>query len=156
MQLFELLGELVWRDASGSRAVTQVHYPVDVTYAIADVSLTGLASAVASITGCTLVKQRLTYKARPTATALASDSTPVTQCGVFIITNGDESHSAIVQVPGIKDSKLVTVGVDAGILIDASDSDVIAFENSLYDADMSDPFGNIVSFITTAYRQSRV
>jgi hypothetical protein len=148
--------ELVWQDASGSTAATTYFVLSSSTYAEIDASATAFASILASLTGAVLVKQRIQYKAVPEATSPASSGTTIKRTGIFFFSAGDDTPIALISVPAIKDSKLETSGPREGVGIILSDSDVIAFGDTVIAQGISNPFADIVTGLLDAYLQSRV
>jgi len=143
-------------DDSGSTAAVTIHLALGSTYSAADASATALASVVASVSGAVLVRQRIKYRAvndSPTPAAIGSS---ITRCGVFILTCQPDTPDAIVTVPAIVDSVILTSGPTAGYGIDTANGDVIAFFDELVAAEATNPFADAITAIDAAYVQSRV
>lgn len=148
--------ELVWRDETGSRAVTQLNAQSSATYAEIDASATALASILASLTDAVLVEQRVRYKSAFETTSLAGGDTPITRTGIFFFSTGSSTPDSLISVPSIKDSILVTDGPMEGVGIDLSNADVIAFGDAVVSNGFSNPFGDVFDSLFAAYLQSRV
>jgi len=148
--------ELVWRDESGSTAVTTLHAPSSLTVTEIDASATAVASILASLTDCVLIGQRIRYKTAFEPLPTLANSTPITRVGSFFFsTEGDASY-AIITIPAIKDAILVESGPTAGYAINLANSDVIAFKDAVTSLPFSNPFADAVVALLAAYLQSRV
>lgn len=143
-------------DETGSTAAVNLHCEPGSTVEEIDAAATALASIVLSITGCVLVRQRIIYRLVidvPTPAAIGSS---IKRCGVFFWLCGDEGEPAVTSLPGIVSDVLVTEGASAGIEIDLSNADVSAFIAEMLFQGTTNPFGDAITAIVTAYRQSRV
>jgi len=150
------LGELVYLDASGSRAVLTVHFPISTTVTAALSAISALGAVVASISDAVLVEARITYKARITDPATPDVGASLKRRGMFFLVTSDSTPDAIVEIPAITDSVLVTTGPTAGYEIDASNVDVAIFLSALIDTPACNPFGDVSTELDAAYIQSRV
>lgn len=148
--------ELVYRDASGSHAAVEIRLKSGTTYAAADAGAISLASALASLTEAVLVRQRIRYRVVTDEITTAELGSSIKRCGVFIWACIDDEHQALVSLPSIVESVIVTTEPGAGVLIDTSDALVIAFTDELIAQGVTDPFANEISSLIAAYRQSRV
>lgn len=148
--------ELVWQDESGSTAVTQLNCPSSIDNASIAVDAEALAAILAPLTGCTLVKIRVKYRSAFEAPVPASGSTPVTRTGIFFFSTGTTTPDSLVSVPAVKDSIIETTEPGAGVRIDLTNDDVIAFGDAVVSAGMSNPFGDVFELLFAAYIQSRV
>jgi hypothetical protein len=148
--------ELVWQDASGSRAATTYFALSSLTLAEIDASATAFASILASLTGAVLVKQRIQYRAVPDSTSSASGGASIKRTGIFFFSTGEDMPIALISVPAVKDDKLETTGSREGVGIILSDSDVIAFGDAVVEQGISNPFADVTIELLDAYLQSRV
>ena len=148
--------ELVWQDETGSTAVTMLHAPSSATYADIDASASALASILASLTGCVLIKQRIKYKSVPDTPVAADEGTAIVRTGLFFFSTGTSTPDTGIVVPSINDGIILETGPTSGYGIDLSNSDVIAFENAVIVANVTNPFGDAVEALFAAYIQSRV
>jgi hypothetical protein len=148
--------ELIFRDASASQGSITLNLKPGSTVADADTFLSGGVSAFVALTGATLVATRLTYKVELDPSSAAAEGSTIKRAGVFVWACIDDIHQALVEVPGILDGDLMTSGPGAGVLIDTSISDVIAFMDSLLSNGVTDPFDNEINQLVAAYLQSRV
>lgn len=155
MQQLSPVVELVLMDETGSTAAVTVRLSPGSTYSAADSAASALGSAVLSITGCVIVRQRIRYQAVNDDPILAAVGSSILQCGVFIFECGDSNPLAIVQVPSIVDSALVTTGTGSGVLIDTTISDVADFISLIEGGLPTNPFGDDITVLSAAYRQSR-
>lgn len=130
--------------------------PLGTTYAEMDASAAALASIIAPVTGCSLIRQRILFKSVAVPRPSADDSSPIVKAGAFFFTSDDEMSQALVTVPGISEDVIVTAGPGAGVLIDLDNSDVVELVTQALDLPLTDPFGVEMDHIVTAYRQSRV
>jgi len=148
--------ELVWQDETGSTAVTLLHTPSSLTVAEIDADAMALASILASLTDCTLVKSRIKYRNRPEERPVPVSDTPIHEQAVFIFATDDVTPLALIAVPSIKDSIMLTTGFGSGFIVDTSLDDVIAFIDACISLPVCSPFSDEAISLESAYRQSRV
>ena len=108
--------ELVYKDASGSSGAVTLHIPVTTTYGQADVAASAVASVLASITSCVLVRQRIKYTVVRDPSTPAAFGSSIKRRGVFFFDTDDGSQQCLIEIPGILDSVLMTTGNGAGVL----------------------------------------
>lgn len=147
--------ELLYVDETGTKGTTTVKYPVGTTYAVVDADAAVLASLIAPLTGCVLMRQRIIFKAVAIPRLEPIPGSSVIQSGVFIFSDGTADNLNLFEVPGILDSILETTGNGAGVLIDLTNSDVIALIDAYIAADLTNVFGTVCETLEAAYRQSR-
>jgi len=148
--------ELVWQDETGSTAVTLLHAPSSLTVAEIASDAEALGAILASLTDAVLVRQRIKYRSVRETAVPASDDTPLTEAAVFIFSPGDDLPMSVVTIHSIKDSIMLTSGFGAGFIVDPANTDVIAFKNAVIDNGLSNPFGDDLIALVSAYRQSRL
>lgn len=148
--------ELVWQDISGSTSATVVHLPPSTTYAAADAAATALASVVASMTDCVLVRQRIKYTVVRDPSAAAAIGSSIKRRACFFWTVSDDGPLALIEIPSPKESIFLSSGPTAGYAVDLSNTDVAAFIAEIIGDSASNIFGNDITAIETAYLQSRV
>jgi len=147
--------ELQYVDASGSRGAVTVKYPADTTVAVIDAQATVLASLIAPITGCTLIRQRIIYRSVELPRPDADTGSYIFRSGLFILSCDDDAPAAIATVPGIIDDVLLTSGPTAGYGIDTSHSLIIDFFDAVLGLNATNIFGDLIDGIAAAYLQSR-
>jgi len=147
--------ELQYVDETGTRGALTVKYAVDTPYATIDASASALASLIAPITGCSLIRQRIIYKAVQNPKQTPTIGSVIVRQGVFIFEDGSGENQNLFTVPGLLDSKLVTTEPGAGVLIDTADSDVIAVISQYVASEFVNPFGVECFELVAAYLQSR-
>lgn len=147
--------ELLYADETGTKGATTVKYPTGTTYAIMDADATALASLIAPLTGCVLIRQRIIFKAVAIPRLEPILGSSVKQSGVFIWNDGTDDNLNLFEVPGILDSILETTGNGAGVLIDLTNSGVVALINEYIASDLTNIFGVVCDTLAAAYRQSR-
>jgi len=150
------LVELVWQDETGNTATTTLHALSSLAYADIDASATAVASILASLTDAVLVKQRIKYTWVPESRIPASGGASIKRTAAFFFGTGDDTPIALIVVHAIKAALVVSAGVGAGVMIDTSNSDVIAFIDAVVDSIVVNPFDDDVINFETAYMQSRV
>jgi hypothetical protein len=118
--------------------------------------VTALASAVAPITDCAIVRAAVSYRitidpsSNPTPGARSADQ------ALFVFDTDDPPVTAVVSVAGILRSKLSTVSCFGGVDIDLADSDIAAFTTEVSGGIWTDPFALDLAAVNTAYiRQVR-
>jgi hypothetical protein len=102
-----------------------------------------------------LVRQRIVYKVKPDTTSAAAFGSSIKRAGVFFFDCGSLVPPAVVTIPGIVDSVLITIGPASGIEIDQTNADINTFVSSLFDNGVTNPFADALVELVTAYRQSR-
>lgn len=147
--------ELQYVDETGTKGAITVKYPIGTTVAVLDAQAISLASFIAPITGCVLVRQRIIYKAVAIPKPSPIVGSDVKRQGMFFFEDATEESIVLVAVPGFLDSKLQSSGDGSGILIDTDDSDVIAFLDAFIASGMTNPFAVECYNLIAAYRQSR-
>lgn len=148
--------ELVWQDETGSTAATTIFASSSLTYAEIDANASALASILVPLTGAVLVKQRVKYVSVPEEPVSAGGSNPITRTGIFFFSTGSSTPDALVSVPALADSVVLDAGPLAGVGIDLSNSDVIAFAIAVLAGGFSNPFADVFDSLFAAYIQSRV
>jgi len=148
--------ELVWRDETGSTASTLLSCPSSATVEEIDASATALASILLPLTGAVLVKQRIKYISQTIPRTEPVDSTPIRRSGVFFFSTDDDLPDGMVTVPSLKEGVISATEPDAGVGIDVSNADVVAFVDALLTNGATNPFGDAFASLITAYVQSRV
>jgi hypothetical protein len=117
---------------------------------------TGLVAALSAITNAVFIRQDIVYRFVQESAVYGADTSDKFRAGVFIFDCLDVGELGLIQVPSLRDELFVTVGPGAGVLIDTTDSDVIAFINTATNGAYSNPFASILGVMSAAYRQSRV
>jgi hypothetical protein len=147
--------ELQYVDATGTKGATTVKYPLGTTVAVMDAQASALASLIAPITGCVLIRQRIIYKAVADPRDVPDTGSTVKSQGVFFFSTGDDTPYEVVGVPGIDEEVISDVEPFSGVSIDVTNSDVIAVLDVVLAGIYSNPFGDDIASLVTAYRQSR-
>lgn len=148
--------ELVMRDETGSTSAITLFASASLEYADIDTALTGVVSIFASLSGATLITQRVRYKWVPDVPVTAGGSTPIARTGIFFFSTGSSTPDSLISIPSLKDSVIETTGPGAGVRIDLSNSDVIAFGDEVVANGVSNPFADLFVSLFAAYVQSRV
>lgn len=148
--------ELVYIDERGSTGATVVNIPSSSTIAVGDAQALALASLIAPMTDCSLLKYRVSWRVVIEDPGIAGSSAAVVNTGVFIFSDFDGGNLGLITVPAIKDELLETTGNGAGVSIDRDNEAVSDFIAQVIDMNCSNPFGDIFFRLETAYRQSRV
>jgi len=149
--------ELQYLDETGRKGATTVKYPLGTTVAFLDAQATALASLIAPITGCVLIRQRIIYKAVATPRDVPDVGSTVKSQGVFIFSTSEDGSTPleVIGVPGIEEEVISNAEPGNGVSIDVTNSDVIAFLDTVLTGVYSNPFGNDITSLAAAYRQSR-
>lgn len=148
--------ELVWQDETGSTAATTLYLPSSLTVSEIDVASLGVASILASLTGCVLIKQRIKYINVEETRTLATDGSPIVKSGLLYFSTPDNAPLGFATIHAFKDAYIVADGLGEGVLIDTEDSTVIALINAIHDLGACTPFGDTFGDVIAAYIQSRV
>jgi len=147
--------ELQYVDETGTKGATTVKYPLGTTVAVIDASATALASLIAPITGCVLIRQRILFKAVTNPRDVPDTGSTVKSQGVFIFATSDETPLELIGIPGIEAEVISDVEPGAGVAIDVTNSDIVAFLDACLAGVYSNPFGDAITSLVAAYRQSR-
>jgi len=148
--------ELVYMDERGSTGATVVNIPASSSIEVGDAQATALASLIAPMTDCTLVKYRVSWRVVIEDPGIAGSSAAIVNTGVFIFSDFDGGNLGLITIPAIKDEIVETSGNGAGVAIDQENEAVLDFVAQVIDMNASNPFGDIFYRLETAYRQSRV
>jgi hypothetical protein len=143
-------------DETGSTSAVVVNVPSTSSIATMDATATALASLIAPMTDCVLVKIRHSFRNQFVVDIRDAGSNPITVAGMFFFEDFDGLHIGIVNIPALKSSLIISTGVGAGVLIDTSDDAVNEFITYAVSNDLCTPMGDFFFRIKTAYRQSRV
>jgi len=148
--------ELVYMDETGSTSAVVVNVPSSSSIATMDAAASALASLIAPMTDCALIKIRHSYRTLFEVNISDAGSSPLVVAGMFFFEDFEGSHIGVVSVPALKSSLIETTGNGAGVLIDLSNEDVDAFIAGMIANDACTPQGDFFFRIKAAYRQSRV
>lgn len=148
--------ELVLMDETGSTSAVVLNVSSTTSTSVMDAQATALASLIAPLTDCVLIKIRYCYRAITGADISDAGSTPLATAGIIFLATTSEDHIGLVNIPAIKPSLFLTTGNGAGVLMDTSSSDLIALVEELVALNVSTPTGDVLDHLLTAYRQSRV
>lgn len=111
-------------------------------------------SRVAACTDSVFVRQSIVFSAvaapAPEPNACADSS----RVGEFIFSDND-TQFCIVELDGIKDSELITIGAGAGILIDQTNPAIAALVAELLSGFWCNPFGHPLLTLESAYLHIR-
>ena len=146
---------LHWLDGSGSVAETRMTIGSMLSVSAIEAAVTSFVTAVSAVSNAAFTGYDIVYSAVPASYASAGIDSDVLRCGVFIYENSALASMGLVEVHAIKDDLLETVGPAAGILIDMADSRVVDFSSALSDIGATNPLGEALGMLVTAYRQSR-
>ncbi len=108
------------KDASGSNGSFKVHVPYATLAAVALTAASAIATAVALITGCSVIGFDLTYTSNDDAPATPDAGSRVEDKGVFIWRTAN-ARSSRFEIPGILDAVLNPDGS-----VDLTNADIIA------------------------------
>jgi hypothetical protein len=147
--------ELIYEDWSGSTGSLTIHCKSGTTVVEAEAGANTLASAVSSLTDAVLVRVRIKWRKWTDGPIDYGTIGDIRRCGVFIISTNVEDEYALVEVPGLRDSALIMSGNGEGVLLDLTQVDVADFVAALIADGVSDPFGEALVALQTAYLQSR-
>jgi len=132
-----------------------VKYPVDTTVAVIDAQASVLASLIAPITGCALIRQRIIYRAVELPRPDADTGSYIFRSGAFLMMCNPPAPAAVVIVPGIIDDVLLTDGPTAGYGIDRENALIVDFFDAVIGLNATNIFGDAITAIEAAYLQSR-
>jgi len=147
--------ELVFKDQSGSTSAVGMWLKPGSTYADADAAATALASVLLPLTDCVLIKQKIIYQSVEFGPMPAQSGSAIVRQGAFFFDCDDMASQCIITIPSIVDTVLVTTGFGAGIDIEVTNVDVIAFVNALLSGGVTNPFAVPIIDLVEAYLQSR-
>lgn len=138
-------------DETGSRATVSFDIPVTT---LADAALTGanaMRALLASITGCAVVSQAVTYSQFDTTPELPKAGSRVERKGVFVFRTA-AGKTASYQVPGIEGNMVLKTG-----RVDEDSPEVAAFVNGIIVAGaiFSDSNGVDIVSLSKAYERYR-
>jgi hypothetical protein len=108
------------------------------------------------LTGAVLIKQRIRYRFEVVPRSEPVNDTPIIRSGAFLFDATPDTPDGIVIVPSIKEEVLSDVEPYAGYAIDRTHIAVVAFVAALLGNGATNAFGDALSALVAAYRQSRV
>lgn len=114
-----------------------------------------LRGRLEALTSCTFVRQSVVYQFTAPTIARPPAAASVSRVGVFIFATALADTYAIVEVPGLDDSHLVTSGPAAGVKISPDDPAVQAFAAELTSGRWCNPFGAVLVDLVEAFLQIR-
>lgn len=147
--------ELQYVDSSGTKGATTVRFPLDTTVAFMEAQAIALASLIAPITGCVLIRQRIIYKAVEIPKPDADDGSYIFRSGVLFFDCGTDNPLELITVPALSDAVLLTDGPTADYGIDLTNSDVVAVFDAMLALDCTNVFGDAITELIAGYIQSR-
>lgn len=132
------------------------HIPVSTDVDAAFSALDALRAVSVPISNAVVIGARITYKYRLDSVITPGSGEPLIRRGTFLFAVDPPSPAAIVAVPSINDSTLVTSGPLAGYQIDRTNSDVAAFIEAIVSNGVTNQFGDDITACIVAAIQSRV
>jgi hypothetical protein len=112
------------RDYDGATGKVILHLPVALSAYVKQFCIE-MADLIRNVSNCALTRIRITMSAAAISPIIATGS--AANYGVFIYSTITPEERCVYCIPGIKSSKIVSIGDGAGIIIDTTDSDVAAY-----------------------------
>ena len=147
---------LVWLDGSGSTAETRITIKSNLPVATIESAATGLVAALSACTDAVFISQSIVYKFVPETEQIGDIGSDKFRAGVFIFECTEPGDMGLISLVSIREDKLLPDGPGAGVLINQSDADVIAFLDVATNGAYTNPFAVPLETLSAAYMQSRV
>lgn len=148
--------ELVLRDESLSVAAITLWCDLSLGVAAIDAGVAPFIAAVSSLSDAIPVRQRIVYRVINEDATLPEITSDVRRSGVLIFTTADAEEYALIEIPSIRQTLILATGNGAGVLIDATSTEIQDIIAALIAAGVTNPFAVDISSLLTVYRQSRV
>lgn len=142
-------------DESGSAAGVHAWMRAGTTVAAGAAGGLALAGAVGDLSGASVLAYHVVYRGVEAPAPSAPGSNPVAGAGVFVFSCAGTDKYAIVVLPAIAGDLLLSSGPGRGILIDATNADVINFVETMIGSGFCNPFGQQLVALETAFLQWR-
>lgn len=111
-------------------------------------------SLAAACTGAVFVRQAVIFSQVESPRPVASSGADATRVGGLIFAC-DTGELEIIEVHGLNDAMLMTIGPGAGLLIDRTNPAIVALVNQLVSGTWCNPFGFTLQTLESAYLQIR-
>lgn len=128
-------------DGSGSGSTFKLSLSHGVTVASAMAAGNTLRGLLAPLTGCTFVRQSVTYHAINDAAGPADPGSLAKNLGLFVFETSSPDQLAAIRVPGIRPNLIKTTGPNAGLELDETLAPIQAFLAAMLMGDWCNPFG---------------
>lgn len=148
--------EMVYLDASGSTKALTLSTRSSNTVSTIASEVAALGAIVASITSCVFVRQRIKYTVWEDAPIPAAVGSSIKRRAVLFLGTGDINPLAVIEIPSPIDSIFLTDGPSAFYEVDVTNTDVIAFVDTLVAENATNVFGDAIEDVQSGYLQSRV
>jgi hypothetical protein len=142
-------------DASDSAAGVNAWMRSGATVADGESAAATLTSVVGALSDAQISARFIVFRGHEEPRPVATGTADSAGAGVFVFTCSAPDTYAIVIVPAIRSDLLVVGGFGAGVLIDQSHADVIAFRDAVVEGGFSNPFGLAMTALVAAFYQWR-
>ena len=142
-------------DGTATSAVSRIWIRRGIEVPAAMEAASALRSRMDAVSGCVFVRQSVTYPAVELHPAAPDLSASATRVGVLIFETTEPGEYAIIELPGLLDSFLLTEGPGAGLLIDRAALAVQALVDELINGPWFNPFGYKITALDAAFLQIR-
>lgn len=144
---------ITWRDSTDTSAVMAFHVRSGVEAVAAHTGIAGMRGLFVPITGCVPVRQAVTYSSLNGERPDPDVGIEAWREGVFIFDTVEPGQYAVLRIPGLLPSLLVTTGCGAGLDIDQTRPAVAALVEALLTGDWCNPWGYALLSLRAAYMQ---
>jgi hypothetical protein len=152
-------------DDDGAKSTTTLYIDPNWAVDLTDLSTIAqeIATALEALSDAKLLSCVISMEGYDNVGELGATGSDVEDKGVFLMRT-DDNFGASISVPSILETKLVDTGVTAGIQIDFTDDDVIAFKDILEDGgevgvgelwEVVDSRGQDIAAVVDGYKQNR-
>lgn len=142
------------QDVTGSSGRIRLNFKRNIDAATAMAAVSVLRGHLTPLTGCTFTRQSVVYSAVE-QTPAAPANVHVSRMGVFVFSTTAANQYAVIELPGLRDSMLMTTGPGYGILIDQSKPEIGAFIAEMISGRWCNRFGYVITECESAMLQLR-
>lgn len=142
-------------DASESLGTQQYHVNRGTAASAAQSAATSLRGTLQPCTGCAFLEQRYVLPFVELATPAPVAGVMAQRHGVFVFSTATPDQYAIIAIPGLLNSLLMTTGPGAGVAIDTTMPAVAALVAELTNGTWCNKYGYIITTLEAAYLQVR-
>lgn len=142
-------------DASESAAGVNAWIRSGATVADGESAAATLTSVVGALSDAVITARHVVFRGVESPRPAPPGAAPVAGAGVFVFSCSEPDSYAVVVVPSIRLDLLLIAGPGAGVLIDQTAGDVVAFTSAMLSSGLVNPFGVELVALESAFYQWR-
>lgn len=142
-------------DGTGSYGLLRLHVRRNIEAVTAQAAAASMRGTLGNIMGTVITRQSVIYSFVNEAPGDPSIYSILQRVGVFVFSTATAGQYAIIEIPGLTDSWLMTTGPGYGILIDQSKPEIGAFIAEMVSGRWCNKFGYVLTECDSAFLQVR-